>query len=338
MAMPGIEIESMNKSLLAVYDGAQHCSPSEFNDHALNELKKIVHFDSAVIANFVVMPETKIVVQSLHLHHVNAERFHDRPKIVGAEKLNRNGTLSSGDAVLSDAFAQRGKSVIVDIAEQFSNPDTLRYCRKYETAHSLTFVSRQTPNGQVPIVGLWRAGRRNAYRPQHGDAVTMVMPHIFQAMEINRRLAVPPHPGAHGSTTALASLDGHLYFVDPEAIRLLQLEWKEWSPPLLPRALIDSLRQNREEVFAGEAISMRASIQGNMICLVIAARAHQKMGLTAAEFRAARLAADGLRYKDIARQLDLSPATVRNQLHAVYGKLGVSNKTALAAVLSRLDR
>ena len=336
MAMPGKEMQSLNKSLLAVYDGAQHCTPSDFNDHAFKELKKLVHFDSAVVANFIVMPEAKIVIQSLHLHCVNAERFHDRPKIVGTEKLDRNGTLNSGDAVLSNAFAHRGNSVIVDIAEQFSDPDMLKYCRKYETAHSLTYVSRQTPDGQVPIIGLWRAGRRNAYRPQHGDAVTMVMPHIFQAMEINRRLAVAPAPLGHKSTTALASLDGYLYFVESEAIRLLQLEWKEWSPPLLPRVFIDSLRRNKEEVFAGEAISMRASVQGNMICLVITARANQHMGLTAAEYRVARLAADGLRYKDIARQLDLSPATVRNQLHTVYGKLGVSNKTALAAVISRL--
>jgi DNA-binding CsgD family transcriptional regulator len=30
----------------------------------------------------------------------------------------------------------------------------------------------------------------------------------------------------------------------------------------------------------------------------------------------------------------VAPATIRNQLHSVYRKLGVSNKTELAAVLT----
>lgn len=52
--------------------------------------------------------------------------------------------------------------------------------------------------------------------------------------------------------------------------------------------------------------------------------------LTPAERQVALLAADGLPYKTIARRLDKSPATVRNQLHAVYRKLAVANRAALA--------
>lgn len=45
------------------------------------------------------------------------------------------------------------------------------------------------------------------------------------------------------------------------------------------------------------------------------------------------MAAEGLPYKSIARELGKSPATVRNQLHAIYQKLGVGNRTALACKL-----
>ncbi|KAB8043726.1 helix-turn-helix domain-containing protein [Janthinobacterium aquaticum] len=55
--------------------------------------------------------------------------------------------------------------------------------------------------------------------------------------------------------------------------------------------------------------------------------------LTPAERQVALLAADGLPYKIIARRLDKSPATVRNQLHAVYQKLAVANRAALAGCL-----
>lgn len=326
-------MEINNSFLLDIYDGAQQCGPSDFNEYALDELKKIIHFDSAGVANFAVTPDEKIVIQSLHLRSVNVERFRDRSLTVGVEKLSRNGTLSSRDSVATNAFAQRGKSVIVDIAEKFSNPDILNYCRKYETAHTLSFVSGKSMNGVISGISLWRATRKNSYQEKHGHAATLVMPHIFQAMSINRRLATAPVAGSPGTTTALASLDGHLYFIEPETIRLLQLEWKQWSPPLLPRSLMDSLKRNKEQVFVGVSICMRASVQGNMICLRIAAKENQKMGLTTAEYRVAKLAVEGLPYKEIAKQLEVSPATIRNQLHAVYRKLGVSNKTALAAVL-----
>ena len=45
----------------------------------------------------------------------------------------------------------------------------------------------------------------------------------------------------------------------------------------------------------------------------------------------ALLAAQGLSHKAIAAELKISPATARNQLAALYRRLGVSSKTALAA-------
>ncbi|MGK5072533.1 response regulator transcription factor [Janthinobacterium sp. ZB1P44] len=55
--------------------------------------------------------------------------------------------------------------------------------------------------------------------------------------------------------------------------------------------------------------------------------------LTPAERLVAAMATKGLPYKSIARELGKSPATVRNQLHAIYQKLGVANRTALACKL-----
>lgn len=55
--------------------------------------------------------------------------------------------------------------------------------------------------------------------------------------------------------------------------------------------------------------------------------------LTPAERLVAAMAMHGTPYKIIARSLEKSPATVRNQLHMIYQKLGVSNRTALSCAL-----
>lgn len=53
-----------------------------------------------------------------------------------------------------------------------------------------------------------------------------------------------------------------------------------------------------------------------------------------AENEAAQLVADGLTYKEAARRLNRAPATVQNQLHSAYRKLGITNKNSLRVALA----
>lgn len=330
------KMEIPNKLLLDIYDSAQHCGVNEYNEYALRTLKKVLHFDSAAVVDFSVTEEQKLVIQGLHLHAAPLERLLDRPKTVGTEMLDKSGAVRSRDKILTKALARRGKSVVVDIAESFSDPTILRYCRKYDTAHSLTFIAGQTPAGSIPAVALWRATRKNAYTDAHGAAADLLLPHLLHGNQINKRLALSSSSKPVGRSVAFATPDGVLYLVEPEVIRLLQREWSQWTPPFLPSVLMDALRQDREMVYAGRAISVRASLQAHAICLVITAHERETPALTRAEQRVASLAAQGLQYKEIAQLLDVSPATIRNQLHSAYSKLGVSNKTSLAGVLQSL--
>jgi DNA-binding NarL/FixJ family response regulator len=56
--------------------------------------------------------------------------------------------------------------------------------------------------------------------------------------------------------------------------------------------------------------------------------------MSAQQRRILELVAEGMPNKAIARQLGLSPSTVKNQLTAVFSKLGVSNRTQ-AAIAAR---
>ena len=58
--------------------------------------------------------------------------------------------------------------------------------------------------------------------------------------------------------------------------------------------------------------------------------------LTTKELAVARCFARGLANKDVAREMAISPHTVRNQIKSLYIKLGVNSKVALAACLRDL--
>ena len=55
-----------------------------------------------------------------------------------------------------------------------------------------------------------------------------------------------------------------------------------------------------------------------------------KPKLTKRQQEIAALATTGISNKEIARQLNIAEGTVKLHLHAIYSKLGVSNRTMLA--------
>ncbi|MGH2378353.1 MAG: response regulator transcription factor [Candidatus Limnocylindria bacterium] len=57
----------------------------------------------------------------------------------------------------------------------------------------------------------------------------------------------------------------------------------------------------------------------------------RERGLSPREVTVAQLVARGLTNEEIARELGLSPLTVKKHLERLYAKVGVGNRTALAA-------
>ena len=60
--------------------------------------------------------------------------------------------------------------------------------------------------------------------------------------------------------------------------------------------------------------------------------------LSSRESRVAALYGAGRSHKEIARELELSPVTVRNHLQHIYAKLSVKDKAQLATVMAREAR
>ena len=81
---------------------------------------------------------------------------------------------------------------------------------------------------------------------------------------------------------------------------------------------------------------VRLEPQGDLVWLR-ARRRERVDDLSPRETKVARLSAAGGGNKAVAQALGVSPFTVRNQLVAIYAKLGVASRTELAAWLDELD-
>jgi two-component system nitrate/nitrite response regulator NarL len=80
----------------------------------------------------------------------------------------------------------------------------------------------------------------------------------------------------------------------------------------------------------GETV-MSPEVQGGIAEEIRLRAAPERIALSAREQEVLGLIAEGLSAPDIAKQLHLSPATVKGHLHSLYEKLGVSERAAAVA-------
>jgi DNA-binding CsgD family transcriptional regulator len=273
------------------------------------------------------------MVSGLYMHNAPIEKFLQRREVMGAEKVDANGRLQSRDVVLQNAYAKRGRSVHANLSEWRLDANIETYAKRFDTVHSLTYVSHQSSSPKLTTIALWRSTRRHGYDDGHTNLTDNLFPHVLQAREINRRIALATLDESANTTIALSDFQGCLQFVEPAAVPMLQREWSQWQPPLLPQPLMTALGTSSVSFYAGAAVQVKAVRHANMLRLLISPRRTLDAALTPAELRVAELAVQGLQNKEIARELGTAPATVRNQLHAVYRKLRVVDRRGLVRAM-----
>lgn len=163
----------------------------------------------------------------------------------------------------------------------------------------------------------------------------VLMPHLMDMAQVNRiteissiRLINPQ------SRSALAVTDelGLLHAAESRLESLIRIEWPDWQAPFLPKPLLAAISA-RQECYLGTRLLVRFRRVGVSILVTVAQRPTCD-ALSPRERAVAQAFASGDSYKEVARCLELSPATVRHHLRNVYEKLGVADKGRLSKLLS----
>lgn len=318
-------MQAYSRTLLELYGRAQECAPGEFIEDSMQIISRLLPFDSGTAVRAQFSDDGEMRLQSMYAYRQPVEKLHDRD------------SLTSPDPALAEAFRRRGRSTSFDFAliDKRKYPDLIAYIRKYDVAQSMVYIPATPPAHGIGLVALWRASRKRNYTADDVALADLVLPHLFQARQINDRLHGGRRDG--GALLLVSDSQGCLQFSDDDANHMLQAEWPAWHPPVLPPAFFRALRDGGSGSYTGRTLTARIRPQGKHLHIMLEPLTHRAL-LTPAELAIAELAAAGASYKEVAAQLRLSPATVRNQLHKVYDKLRISNKTALASALATITR
>ncbi|WP_374562033.1 response regulator transcription factor [Ideonella sp.] len=295
--------------------------PEGFRCAALTLLEPAVPFASAWwgIAN----PQAgQVSVMQGYLHRLPPAFIEDWWGIADVDALARRCAEQPGITVLDD-----GEGPITPAEAAF---DT-----RYGLHCALSTLVPDESTGLYNFVSLFRGQAQPVFSEDERGVVELLVPHLVQTEQTHWRLGLRRQFAAAGEHQAQTDAAGYLRHASPDFCHLLVREFPAWPGGPLPLPLQPLLLAGQGQ-WQGQSIEVGVEPLGsNAPGRRITVRSRIGHGLTRREETIARAYAAGDSYKEIARQLGLSPATVRGYLRECYLKLGVSNKAALGGVLQR---
>jgi DNA-binding CsgD family transcriptional regulator len=311
-------LSRLGRVVMALHRLAATAPGADFQRLAFEALNAELAFDSGIWATGVMNPGPM-------LHSVCA--YHQPPEMMSAWQK-----LAQHDTMLAETLRRPGQTLRASADGPEGGPpfrpEVSAHARRYGMEQVLGTSYLDPVLGLIEGFSLYRTDRSARFSEPERLLVQHALPHMVEAWR-NVRLRMVRHelPPATPSGRALGICDrqGLLHGAGPDFAGLMRQEWPGWCGPLIPQQWL----AGGQRPFIGRHIV--ASLRPiNDLWLVQLRHRAPMDSLTPREIDIARRFGLGLNYQEIAAELHIAPATVRNHLSNIYGKLGVSNKVELA--------
>lgn len=314
------------KLLLELYRGAREMSVAEFPSFAFGLIKAVLRFD---FARYTALDfqQAGATVCTAHVHNEALDTVFDWEQISRHDTIVPTVLASPGRAVGFHAptlYAARDKAIMRDFIERTGH------------RNALVIVMHDAEEGLWKSLSLYRARSNDTYVRRDRLLLEALMPHLLEALRINEALGSLAIQGdaAARASLAIAGLDGVLHYAGPRFVELMRLQWPQWPSTRLPTCVLDGTFGSGGRGRSGRQIALGIERIGDLLFV----RAHALLPAALLSSRERFVAASygaGRSHKEVARELGLSPATVRNHLQHIYAKLGIGDKAQLAVVMAR---
>ena len=319
--------EQLSHFLLNLYDAVPALGVEQFTRHAFGHLQTLLRFDSGGYVQFSAADNHQLRMTSASAFNIDAERkLRLRMEMLGYEKMHDLRELVSSDPLIQAGF-RCPQTAVHGHAGDFGEKHLKDYAVATEALNTLTMVLPSSNGYPMQTLSLWRARSSARYTSAQCRLANAVLPHIFRAFLTNRELHVGKLYGSQ-QHSLISGLNGQIMYVDPALSALMFRHYPDWRPPFLPERLHRLLLADFSGVIQDGTLQVRWRQEHGLLFLSLT-EVRIQLPLSPAENRVAQLLSEGLSYKEIARTLGNQPATVRNQAHQVYEKLGISGKAAL---------
>lgn len=233
------------------------------------------------------------------------------------------------DVTVGRVYEIPGQAVIVDMRDPASGPGLNWLGESYGIGELLCVVYIDPQTHLSDHLAVYRAPDAPRFTKQDCLLLNNLMLHLVAAVSANqiRTLVAMRETITSPRNLALAVCDqrGTLHCAERGFVDLLLSEWPDWTGPCLPVAM-------DAHGYEGTHLQVEASAVGDLFLLAARSR-NVLMQLSPRENDVAQAFGEGKTYKEVARDLGMSPNTVRHHIRAIYSKLGVKDKARIAHLL-----
>lgn len=311
--------------LLELGSLARHARADVLVRDALLAWRKLVPFDAGWWGEVTDDPPRNVLHGSLGLDAAFTDEWN---RLIAAQDTFAQDSMAQPGTVMRASGGYQGPpGVIADFIDR-------------HRLHAIMAITVELPaSGLQFFIALYRHDPHDGFSDTEGALFAEFTRHLLQAWQY-RLVDLCTNGPLDG--VALCDRDGRLCYLGRRIAALLNMQTcmhtggqpggqtDSWGGTTLPSAVVAALHGAPRCIrFAGARLSLEPV--GELVAVSLSVNT---LALTPRELSAALLYAQGLSYKEVARVLALSPATVRTYLKTAYARLEVTNKVALIGALN----
>lgn len=311
--------ERVDECITRLYRSVVSVPPERFRLWALESLKSVIPFDSAIwgSGNWEERRFHALTLSNLpeHFAQVLESSANENPliaKLIHSEP----DTPTTMESVFPDA--------------QFYKSNLYRSTfGPYGVERLLSTLHVDPRSGLYSLVSLYRSDRNAAFTVEEKAVQRRLTYHLFNALSHSFfiHLVRTHRDRPAGASTAVVDRRGAYHEAQPRFLDAMDQHWPDHAASQLPfevpepgeTRLINGLCFSSESV--GELMLVHCWPMGPLD------------RLTSREREIVVAVAHGLSFKQAARKIGVAPSTVANHLYRIYRKLGVNSRTALADLI-----
>ncbi|WP_160107773.1 helix-turn-helix transcriptional regulator [Pseudomonas izuensis] len=312
-------LQAFNRCVLELGRLARERGAAEFIADGLQAFRQLVPFASAWWGEMSVSDASAPPQSWMHGRIDLADSFAaEWQKGAGSDRFSHDTLSRPGEVIRDSGYTDPHAEVDA-------------FARRHDLYHPMCITFELPESGLMFFVCLYRGSEAPAFNDSEAGLFAAFCDHLLQLWRFQVQDMIRVDTGNGATDFAVARLDGGLLYVGAGLCAVIQRELPGWNGSTLPAEVIAQLPNAPCVMRLGRsALTLTPNAEHVILSLETQPRG---VVLAPRERTVAMLFAAGHSYKEIARILVLSPATVRTYLRNCYLQLGVKSKVELGSIL-----
>jgi len=310
----------------SIYQGARDQRVEDFQDWALEQVKSIVYFDSAIWVSGALL-NGDLLSHSIQLHNQPPDMLENYARYEDQDLLRQMVMAKAGETINTSEHIPRESLEQLEIYQKHAKP--------YGMEHTLSTAILDHANGLYAGTSFYRADIKNPFTLKEKKLKQFITPILVEARKFNLFITLSKAGDAANSASAISDRKGIMREAEHGFSNLICQEWPTWKGPALPIEPDGLLGDHSESMMSYGNVVIHLQTWSDLVRVQIREKGSYDQ-LTPAEQQVALHLIEGMANKEIATHLNISPKTVDHHLQSIYKKTNTNSRTQAVAQLKPL--